>query len=151
VATALVKLGDAVAEAFRTGAGIDYGEWEPAFLEGMDRCARTRYQSHLLRSWIPALEGGPGEARSGASVADVGCGRGAALILMARAFPRSRFVGFDTHAPAIARAQAAAAESGLAERLAFEVASAVSFPGVGHDLITCFACRSMSRGEQGWG
>jgi SAM-dependent methyltransferase len=138
MATALVKLGDMVAEAFRTGAGIDYGEWEPAFLDGMERCARAKYATHLLRSWIPALDGVPAKLDAGASVADVGCGRGAALILLARAFPRSRFVGFDTHAPAIAGARAFAAEAGLTGRLAFELASATAFPGGAYDLVTCF-------------
>ena len=138
MATALVRLGDTVAEAFRTGAGIASDAWEPAFREGMDRCARAKYETHLLRSWIPALPGMAERLEAGASAADVGCGGGAALILMARAFPRSRFLGFDTHAPSIARAQAAAAAAGLTGRLRFELASASTFPGAGYDLITCF-------------
>lgn len=138
MATALVRLSDAVSEAFRSGAGIAFDAWEPAFREGMDRCARAKYETHLLKSWIPALPGMAEKLEAGALVADVGCGGGAALILMARAFPRSRFLGFDTHAPSIARARAAAAEAELSGRLQFELASALTFPGAGYDLITCF-------------
>ena len=138
MATALIKLTDAVAEAFQTGAGLAYEAWEPAFAEGMDRCGRAKYETHLLRSWLPALQGVPEKLEAGASVADIGCGRGAALVLMARAFPRSRFVGFDTHAPSISFARAAAAAAGLTARLRFELSSASTFPGADYDLITCF-------------
>jgi SAM-dependent methyltransferase len=138
MAAALVNRVDTVAEAFRTGAGIDYAESDPAFLEGMDRCARVRYQTHLVHSWIPALEGVRAKLEAGASVADIGCGPGTALILLAQTFTRSRFVGFDTHGPAIECARASVARVGLAGRVAFERASATSFPGAGYDLITCF-------------
>lgn len=138
MATALVKLGDEVAEAFRTGTGIEYGQWDAAFFEGMERCASARYQTHLLRAWIPALDGAQAKLEAGASVADVGCGRGAALILLAKAFRRSRFVGYDTYAPAIAHARVAAAEAGITGRLSFEVASATEYRGAGYDLVTCF-------------
>lgn len=138
MAVALVKRGDEVADAFRTGTGIEYGQWEATFFEGMERCARARYATHLLRSWIPALDGVQAKLEAGASVADIGCGRGAALMLLAQEFPRSRFVGYDTHAPAIAHACASAAEAGIAGRLAFEVASATEYWGAGYDLVTCF-------------
>jgi 2-polyprenyl-3-methyl-5-hydroxy-6-metoxy-1,4-benzoquinol methylase len=137
MATALVTLADAVAEAFRSGDGIAADAWGAAFGEGMDRCARAKYETHLLTSWIPALPGVTAKLEAGAAVADVGCGRGAALVLMAHAFPHSRFVGFDTHAPSVSVARAAAAKAGLSARLRFEVVSASTFPGAGYDLITC--------------
>jgi SAM-dependent methyltransferase len=55
---------------------------------------------------------------------------------MAQAYPRSTFAGFDTHDVAIARARKAAAQAGLSDRVAFEVASATAFPGR-YDLV-CF-------------
>jgi SAM-dependent methyltransferase len=138
MATALVKLCDTVAEAFRTGSGIPYDAWEPGFGEGMDRSARAKYETHLLASWIPALDGVREKLESGASVADIGCGRGAALLLLARAFPRSRFVGCDTDTCSVEHARAAAEQTGLSGRLRFELVAAQELPGTGYDLITSF-------------
>jgi SAM-dependent methyltransferase len=138
MATALVKLCDTVAEAFRTGSGISYDAWESGFAEGMDRSARAKYETHLLGSWIPALDGIREKLETGASVADIGCGRGAALLLLTRAFPRSRFVGFDTDRCSVERARAAADKTGVSGRLRFELVAAHEFPGTGYDLITSF-------------
>lgn len=77
---------------------------------------------------------------SGATVADVGCGHGASTILMAQAFPNSRFFGFDYHAPSIEQARAAATEAGVADRITFERASAKDFPARGYDLVAMFDC-----------
>ena len=68
-------------------------------------------------------------------VADVGCGYGASTILLAQAFPNSRFTGFDFHDVSIARARKAAREHGVADRVEFEVADARAFPGTGYDLV----------------
>jgi 2-polyprenyl-3-methyl-5-hydroxy-6-metoxy-1,4-benzoquinol methylase len=138
MAAALVKLCDSVAEAFRTGSGIPYEAWEPRFGEGMDRSARAKYGAHLLASWIPALDGIRAKLEAGASVADIGCGRGAVLLLLARAFPRSQFIGFDTDLCSVEHARAAADATGLSERLRFELVAAHEFPGTGYDLITTF-------------
>src|SRR3546814_4113664 len=76
----------------------------------------------------------------GARVADVGCGHGASTIVMAKAFPNSRFFGFDYHPASIERAQRAAEEAGVADRVAFEVAPAKEFPGADYDLVAFFDC-----------
>jgi ubiquinone/menaquinone biosynthesis C-methylase UbiE len=68
----------------------------------------------------------------------VGCGHGASTILMAQAWPRSSFVGFDYHQPSIERAQKAASKAGVADRCRFEVAPAHAYPGSGYDLVTIF-------------
>ena len=95
---------------------------------------------HLTPHWIPALEGVEEKLRRGAHVADVGCGHGVSTMLMAEAFPASRFTGFDYHAPSIERARALASETGLGGRCTFEVAAAKTYPGTGYDFVAFFDC-----------
>jgi SAM-dependent methyltransferase len=138
--TAALRAEPAVTEAFRTGAGVPWDRHDPGVFEGVERFFLPGYATHLVRSWIPALEGVEAKLRAGARVADVGCGRGASTLLMANAYPRSSFVGFDYHAPSIETARRHATAKGVAERCRFEVASAKDFPGEGYDLIACFDC-----------
>jgi SAM-dependent methyltransferase len=134
---ALWKDEEALAEAFRTGAGIGWHQHHPdLYGERAERGAWQLYGSQLVASWIPALDGVAARLEEGARVADVGCGSGVATILLAQAYPRSSFWGFDTHDVAIARARKAAAQAGLSDRLTFEVASAAAFPG--HFDLVCF-------------
>src|SRR5205814_9569559 len=86
------------------------------------------------------LEGVKSKLEKGARVADVGCGHGASTVIMAKAFPRSTFTGFDYHEPSIASARAVAREAGVTEQTKFEVAAAKDFPGTGYDLIAFFDC-----------
>jgi SAM-dependent methyltransferase len=130
----------AIAERFRTGEGYSWGSHDPRLFEGVERFFRPGYAANLVSSWIPALDGVEAKLRSGATVADVGCGHGASTIEMARAFPNSTFVGFDGHAPSIERANELAREAGVADRVRFEVADASSFPGESYDLIAHFDC-----------
>jgi SAM-dependent methyltransferase len=134
---ALWKDEEALAEAFRSGAGIGWQQHHPdLYGERAERGARQLSRDQLLPSWIPALDGVAARLQQGASVADVGCGSGVATILIAQAYPRSTFAGFDTHDVAIARARKAAAEASLSDRVSFEVASATAFLGR-YDLV-CF-------------
>ena len=73
-------------------------------------------------------------------MADVGCGHGASTIIMAQAFPRSSFAGFDYHAASIEWARRAADKAGVGSRVTFEVAAAKEYPGDGYDLVTFFDC-----------
>ncbi len=129
-----------IAENFRTGAGLDWGEHDPCLFEGTERFFRPNYLGNLVASWIPALDGVEAKLRAGAKVADVGCGHGASTILMARAYPKSTFAGFDYHAPSIEAARARAREAGLEDRVRFEVADAAAYPGRGYDLVAHFDC-----------
>ena len=91
-----------------------------------------------MPSWLPALEGVEDKLRAGAQVADIGCGHGASTIVMAHAFPNSRFVGFDYHAASIETAREAAERAGVGERVRFEVAGGKDFPGQDYDLVCVF-------------
>src|SRR5207302_9376435 len=71
---------------------------------------------------------------------DVGCGYGASTIIMAKAFPKSRFVGYDFHKPSIEYARKSGAASGLSDRVSFEVAKAQDYPMRNLDLVTFFDC-----------
>ena len=86
----------------------------------------------------PRIEGLGEKLTAGARVADIGCGHGASTVLMAQAFPASRFVGSDYHAASIGTAVERAADAGVAERIDFEVAPATEFSGSGYDLVTTF-------------
>lgn len=139
---AATKAAPRIAEAFRTGGGMCWGEHDPELFDGCERFFRPGYEQHLVSSWVPALDGVEAKLRAGAVAADVGCGHGASTILLAQACPRSRFVGFDNHAASIERARRIAQEAGVAERARFEVASAVDYPvpAEGYDLIAFFDC-----------
>jgi SAM-dependent methyltransferase len=127
-------------EAFRTGEGIGWHEHDPELFQGTERFFRPGYGANLVQSWIPALEGVDAKLRAGATVADVGCGYGASTIIMATAYPASKFRGFDYHEGSIDAARKAAAEAGVSDRVTFEVASAKDYPGTGYDLVCHFDC-----------
>ncbi|GAA2130656.1 class I SAM-dependent methyltransferase [Actinomadura napierensis] len=129
---------DVLAEAFRTGAGVGWAEHDHRLYSGIVRFFRPGYAAHLVEEWLPALDGVAGKLRAGASVADVGCGHGASTIIMARAFERSTFAGFDPHGASIEAARTAAREAGLEQRARFDVASGRDFPGEGYDLVCLF-------------
>jgi SAM-dependent methyltransferase len=129
-----------ITEAFRTGRGVGWHEHSPCLFRGTERFFRAGYAAHLVSEWIPALDGVQQKLERGGSVADVGCGHGASTILMARAFPRSTFVGYDYHQPSIDRATQAAREAGVHDRCRFQVAAAKTFSGNNYDLIAFFDC-----------
>ncbi|MBY5394620.1 class I SAM-dependent methyltransferase [Rhizobium leguminosarum] len=129
-----------VADAFRTGKGLGWHEHSTCLFRGTERFFRPGYNSHLVNEWIPALGGVEEKLKTGASVADVGCGHGASTILMAQAYPVSRFTGFDYHGPSIERAKAAAKDAGVSDRVTFEQGSAAEFPGRGYDMVAMFDC-----------
>src|SRR5262249_46171113 len=125
-------------DAFRSGKGVAWGEHDPDLFQGTERFFRAGYEAHLIPEWIPALDGVDAKLRAGARVADVACGHGVTTLLMANAYPRSTFVGFDFHAPSIERARRLTTERGLGERVTFEVATAKTFSGTGYDVVSIF-------------
>jgi SAM-dependent methyltransferase len=127
-------------ESFRTGAGMEWGEHHPDLFEGTERFFRAGYAAMLPGSWILALDGVEEKLRRGGKVADVGCGHGASTIVLAKAFPRSTFIGFDYHPASVETARKRAEEAGVASRVTFEVAPSTDFPGEGYDLVALFDC-----------
>jgi SAM-dependent methyltransferase len=127
-------------ENFKTGEGLEWGKQHPCLFQGTERFFKAGYVANLMTNWIPALDGVQPKLEKGANVADVGCGLGASTILMAQAFPRSKFTGFDYHAGSIEMARQRAKDAGVADRVKFEVAKSTDYPGTGYDLVACFDC-----------
>ena len=140
LAAAMVE-GEAKVEAgFRTGAGVTWGETSGCLFCAVGAFFRPGYVNGLVQSWLPAIDGMVPRLEHGANVADVGCGVGFSTLLMARAFPNSRFIGYDFHAPSIEQANAHAAAHGLRDRVRFEAVAAKEIEERNFDLITMFDC-----------
>ncbi len=140
VIKAMMNAQPRIAEAFKNGGGLLWGENDPDLFIGTEKFFRPGYQSHLVAEWIPALTGIEAKLKAGAKVADIGCGHGASTIIMAKAYPKSQFFGFDNHEPSIANAKAKAEKAGVSDHVKFAVASAQDFPNDDYDLVSFFDC-----------
>lgn len=126
--------------AFRTGKGVSWGEHDERLFCGIAAFYRNAYSASLVEHWLPALTGVTDKLERGILVADVGCGHGHSTVLMAKAFPKSRFWGFDTHEESIAVARRVAEASGVADRVSFAVAKADTYTRRDYDLVCFFDC-----------
>jgi SAM-dependent methyltransferase len=126
--------------AFKTGAGVSWGDHHSRLFCGVAAFFRNGYRNHLVAQWLPALTGVEAKLKAGAKVADVGCGHGHSTLLMAEAYPQSRFWGFDYHAESIEAARNHAQQQGLTAQVNFMVASAQEYAKEGFDLICFFDC-----------
>jgi hypothetical protein len=133
-----------ISEALKTGKGVGWNERSECLFCGTARFFRTTYKHQLVQEWLPALDGVLDKLERGAEVADIGCGHGISTILMAKAFPKSRFSGFDAHAGSIDAARGSAMREGLSERVSFAVATAKTVPANGYDLVCFFDCHGRS-------
>jgi 2-polyprenyl-3-methyl-5-hydroxy-6-metoxy-1,4-benzoquinol methylase len=140
VAQGIAATEDALADAYRNGGGVGWDAHPEAMYAGVARFRRTTYLHGLVQDWLPSLDGVVDKLRTGARVADIGCGFGYSTIIMARAYPNSAFVGFDYHEGSIAAARKLAAQAGVVDRVSFTVSTATDFPGTGYDLITSYDC-----------
>ena len=129
-----------ITESFRTGAGMGWHEHDDGVFHGCEKFFRPGYAANLVSSWIPSLNDVKQKLEAGARVADVGCGKGASTLLMAKSFPKSKFFGFDYHDKSIEAAREYAKQDGLADRVRFEVAKAKDFPGKDYDFVAVFDC-----------
>ncbi|HEY2049979.1 MAG TPA: class I SAM-dependent methyltransferase [Caulobacteraceae bacterium] len=140
VAAAMIEAEPKVEAAFRSGSGVRWGDSAACLFCATGAFFRPGYVNNVVQNWLPALEGMIDRLHAGASVADVGCGVGFSTLLMARAFPQSRFVGFDFHEPSVVEARRHAKEHGLADRVRFETANAKDIAERDFDLVTTFDC-----------
>jgi 2-polyprenyl-3-methyl-5-hydroxy-6-metoxy-1,4-benzoquinol methylase len=140
VACAMWHGEEKITQNFKTGEGTAWGAQHSCLFEGTERFFRAGYIGNLMSAWIPALDGVKEKLEAGAKVADVGCGLGASTILMAKAFPKSVFFGFDSHPRSIEMANQRAKEAGVSERVKFVVAKSTDFPGTNYDLVAHFDC-----------
>jgi 2-polyprenyl-3-methyl-5-hydroxy-6-metoxy-1,4-benzoquinol methylase len=129
-----------IVEAFRSGKGLGWDARHTDLFAGTDKFFRPGYVANLVSAWLPALDGVVDKLTRGASVADIGCGQGSSTLLMAQAYPNSRFVGYDYHEGSIIAARAAAKKAGLSARVEFNVGTAQAYPGTDFDLVAFFDC-----------
>lgn len=127
-----------VAEAFRGDGALSWGDHHPCLFSGTEWFFRTGYRAELPH-WIDALDGVADKLAAGATVADIGCGHGASVVVLAETYPQARITGFDFHEPSIVTARQRADEAGVGGRTRFEVADAKGYSGT-FDLICFFDC-----------
>jgi len=126
--------------AMRGNGAIPWGDHHPSMFSGVEKFFRPGYKAHLVAEWLPALEGVVDKLQRGAKVADVGCGHGASTVIMAQAFPNSRFYGVDFHPPSIETARRRAVEGGVAGRVVFVESAAKEYAERDFDLVCFFDC-----------
>jgi 2-polyprenyl-3-methyl-5-hydroxy-6-metoxy-1,4-benzoquinol methylase len=136
--SSIIKDGPRIAEAMQNGGGLLWGDHDPGLFTGTARFFKPGYVGNIVQHWLPSLDGVVQKLDDGATVADVGCGYGISTVIMAQAFPNSRFIGFDNHAESIEVARREAEKAGVSDRVSFEVATAQNFPGSEYDLVTIY-------------
>ncbi len=140
LAAEMVEGQSKVEAAFRSGAGVAWGESTHCLFCAVGAFFRPGYVNNILQAWLPALDGMLPRLEAGAKVADIGCGVGFSTLLMAEAFPNSTFIGYDFHKPSIDEANAHASAHGLAGRVRFETVPAKDIAEGDFDLVTMFDC-----------
>jgi ubiquinone/menaquinone biosynthesis C-methylase UbiE len=128
-----------IEEAFKTGEGVSWGDHNSCLFCGTEKFFSPSYEGNLINGWLPSLDGVVEKLEQGAKVADIGCGHAASTIIMAKAFPKSTFIGYDFHDKSIEQAKERAKTAGVSN-ISFEVATAKNFPGTNYDLVTFFDC-----------
>ena len=124
--------------AFRTDGAVDYAHFPDTVTHGIERFFGTAYSHQLVDAWFPAIDGLVGRLADGARVADIGCGHGAATLVMANAWPRSVFTGFDLDERAITVARSRAVAHGSPPTVDFRVADSAGFGPGPYDTVLFF-------------
>ena len=131
---------DKLVTAMRGNGALSWADHHPCLFSGTERFFRPGYRAHLVSEWLPALDGVVSRLEQGAKVADIGCGHGASTLIMAKAYPKSTFHGFDFHDRSIEQARQRAADAAVGGRVEFTRATARDFPGGDFDLVCFFDC-----------
>jgi SAM-dependent methyltransferase len=129
-----------LADAYKSGKGFGWNEHSYDLFMGTKKFFKPGYIANLVSSWLPSLDRVVPKLEAGAGVADVGCGLGASTIIMAKAFPNSKFIGYDYHFESIEGARNDSYSAGVTANTDFEVALAKNYPGKDFDLVTFFDC-----------
>ena len=129
-----------IEDYFKNGGGMLWGEHDPDLFVGTERFFRPGYAAHLIASWIPSLTGIEEKLKAGGKVADIGCGHGSSTVIMAQAYPNSRFWGFDNHEKSIETARQRAKDAGVSDRVTFAVSNASELPDEQYDMVSFFDC-----------
>jgi 2-polyprenyl-3-methyl-5-hydroxy-6-metoxy-1,4-benzoquinol methylase len=140
VVKAMTNAVSRIEDSFKNGGGMLWGEHDPDLFVGTERFFRPGYAAHLIASWIPSLTGIEEKLKAGGKVADIGCGHGSSTIIMAQAYPKSRFWGFDNHEKSIETARQRARDAGVSDRVTFAVANASELPNEQYDMVSFFDC-----------
>jgi ubiquinone/menaquinone biosynthesis C-methylase UbiE len=127
-----------VASTFQTGKPVSMSDFPEDVFVGTDRVTAPRYKHDLVQKWIPLLPQVQEKLMAGGAAVDVGCGTGLASIMLAKAFPKSQFVGYDPYAPSIRKARERARSEGLSDRVQFVAADNSKLPAKRFDLLTVF-------------
>lgn len=136
----LMAVVERLPEAFRTGIGLPYDAFGPDGAHAIERGFAPWFRTLLVPMALPAIPGLVERLAAGASVADIGCGAGVALLEMAKAFSRSDFHGWDVSAHALARAAENRAAAGVTNA-AFHDARRDPLPDDGRfAFVTTFDC-----------
>jgi SAM-dependent methyltransferase len=133
----LALVEDQIVDCFRHGGGVPYSAY-PKFQAIRAEESRAEQDATLIGKTLPLVPGLTGRLEDGIDVADVGCGSGYAVNLMAATFPRSRFTGFDFSGPGIAQARAEAERDGLPNARFAERDAAYLGENARFDFITTF-------------
>jgi 2-polyprenyl-3-methyl-5-hydroxy-6-metoxy-1,4-benzoquinol methylase len=128
-----------IEKAFKSGEGVAWGDHNTCLFCGTEKFFSPTYEASLVTNWIPSMDGVEEKLQKGAKVADIGCGHAASTIIMATAFPKSTFIGIDSHNKSIEKASLRAKEAGLTN-VSFKLASSKDFPGNNYDFVTFFDC-----------
>lgn len=136
--SSLWKVMEPVMDSFRNGSGIPQSEYDELFWTSLERETVVGFKHALVPEWIGGMPDVELKLQKGIKVADVGCGNGRALIVLAKSFPNSTFVGYDNWALSIDQARKNAEEEGVADNLTFEVRDMTQGLPESFDLITAF-------------
>jgi 2-polyprenyl-3-methyl-5-hydroxy-6-metoxy-1,4-benzoquinol methylase len=140
VIKAMTNATSRIEDYFRNGGGMLWGDHDPDLFVGTERFFRPGYAAHLIATWIPSLTGVEEKLKAGGKVADIGCGHGSSTIIMAQAYPNSRFWGFDNHEKSIETARQRAKDAGVSDRVTFAAANASELPDEQYDMVAFFDC-----------
>ena len=124
--------------AFQHGGGVPQSAYGHNMWDGLERLTAGGFENLLIPVWLPAMPEVQDKLERGAVLADVGCGRGKALIKLAQAFPRSRYVGYDSFEPTVEEATTNARAAGVADRVRFEQFDVAAGLPEHYDVITTF-------------